>query len=101
MLKVEFITMAEQDILTADNPMLTAIVEVMKEVLKTVPVNTEIDNSKNPMDCLKKMEDYARTNQKNSCYAFSSKAALNFIKEYLEIKTESTETKSINLDDFI
>ena len=101
MLKNDYLIMMEQDLVTHSNKeQLIAVLDCMKDILKSYPASTEIDETKTVEACFNAMREHASKNKTNNCYYFSPKESVDFITKYLDIKS-AAPASMINLDDFI
>lgn len=93
----EFIEMQKQDAATHPNKeALLGVISAMEDVLRGNE-NTEIDDKKSAEECFKKMRDYAKKNQTNGMYYFSTEAAAKFISEYLGISRSNKAPETAEL----
>lgn len=104
----EFIEIQKQDIEThKDKPILSQVVAVMEEVLKSTP-NAEIEHTKTAEDCYNQMYEFAKSNKQNNVYVFTPDGTIEFVREYLgvpdldEMVVEPVKgtRKRRNLEDF-
>ncbi len=99
MLKREFLLMQKQDLVTKKDETLNELLLCFEEALKDYPDNTDIDSTLTVEDCYKKMEKFARDNQRSGKYVFTSKHTKEFIVSYLKLDKKSSSF--VNLEDFI
>lgn len=106
----EFLTMMEQDLAThKDREQLTAVLDVMREVLKGS--TADIDPRKTVEGCFRHMRNYASKKQKNNCYYMGPAESCKVVAEYLGVTYGVTggvtgggqvsQGGIVNLDDFI
>ena len=101
MLKKDYIEMIKQDMVTDDNKMHQALLEVFIELLSKYPSDTNINSELNVAECYKEMEFYARKNSKNNGFVFTKTEVLEFVRYYLKLDKLEYVVTSVKLEDFI